>query len=160
MDIYQTRTKRNVINYRLATPLEAQQLSQVFSLAYEPYRLSISDLPDVSGGLKENITNDVVWVAETSKQVVGGIVLVRDHNLFYLADIAVHSDFHSRGIARGLISVLQAHVVAEGGEKIDLATHIDMPENVAIYERLGWQVTGRKGNKVFVVKDVGPQTSC
>ncbi len=35
-----------------------------------------------------------------------------------------------------------------------LSTHVDMPENVRLYIHLGWEETGRTGNKVQMKKNI------
>lgn len=41
---------------------------------------------------------------------------------------------------------------AAGLHELRLATHVKMPQNVAIYGRLGWIETGRDDRKVMMVK--------
>lgn len=140
------------VSIRSATRADTADLQRVFAAAYAPYRTRIKDLPDVSGGLDQDIINHHVWVAEIGSQVVGGIVLVRDKARFHLSNIAVSPDHHGGGVGRALISAAETYAASQGGQEIALATHVDMPENVVLYARLGWWETGREGNKVYMVK--------
>ncbi|MGI9258939.1 MAG: GNAT family N-acetyltransferase, partial [Gammaproteobacteria bacterium] len=56
------------------------------------------------------------------------------------------------GLGRALIHQAERDCRELGLPEIRLSTHVDMPENVAIYSRLGWVETGRSGNKVHMSK--------
>jgi ribosomal protein S18 acetylase RimI-like enzyme len=146
-----------ITTVRFATMSDAAALRIVFHAAYAPYKKRIKDLPDVSGGLADDIANHTVWVAEIDAHIVGGLVLARQAGVFHLANIAVSPDCHGHGIGRALISTAENYAVASGGLEIALATHIDMPENVELYQRLGWRETGRADNKILMTKKIGPK---
>ena len=71
-----------------------------------------------------------------------------------LMNIAVHPGATGRGVGRALIDAAVRSAHAEGHVLIELATHRDIPENVALYEHLGWRVTMREGNKVHMIRDL------
>ncbi|MCI2399897.1 GNAT family N-acetyltransferase [Aliiroseovarius subalbicans] len=139
------------VTTRKAGASDSGALSHVIDAAYAPARATLPDLPDVSGGLADDIAAGSVWVAQTDGAVVGGAVLgLGDYA--HLVNLAVHPDFGGRGIARALIDVVQGVAKDAGFTALHLATHVGMPENVAMYHHLGWREVSRTGSKVMMVK--------
>jgi len=58
------------------------------------------------------------------------------------------------GIGAALIRQDEMDCLEFGFHELRLSTHKDMPENVRLYEHLGWHETGRSGNKVLMSKNV------
>ena len=78
--------------------------------------------------------------------------MVLRHEHAILANIAVDPSCTGMGVGRGLIDHAEAHCRALKKVELRLSTHVDMPENVDLYEHLGWEETGRSGNKVHMTK--------
>lgn len=140
------------IALRRALLSDAPALQKVFAAAYASYQERLKDLPDVSGGLADDIATHIVWIAETDGQIAGGVVLVQSGDAFHLANIAVHPDHGGKGIGRALITNAEDFARDKAASELALATHVGMPGNLALYRHLGWQETGRAGNKVYMVK--------
>ena len=109
-------------------------------------------MPDVTDGISEDIDQHLTWVCELDGRIVGGLVLILDGETALLANIAVHPEAGGRGIGRALIAAAEAEARAAGASQIDLATHVDMPANLVLYERLGWREVERSGSKVRMSK--------
>jgi len=137
---------------RPATPHDADALADCIRSAYAVYDGRIDDLPDVAGGIADDIRDHRVWVADASGRILGGAVLVLAERYAQLANIAVHPNAGGKGIGKGLIAAIEAQARAAGAGDLRLATHVGIPENVALYQRLGWRETGRAGNKVLMSK--------
>lgn len=137
---------------RRAVAADALALAACIDAAYASYAGLIDDLPDVSAGLAEDIHDNLVWVAVLDDRIVGGAVLAIAGPVATLANVAVHPDAGGRGLGRALIETVERHARNAGCPELRLATHIDMPANVALYTRLGWQETARRGNKVLMSK--------
>ena len=135
---------------RQAVDKDATALALCIKAAYERYKDTISDLPDVSSGLANDIKNNVVFVAERDATLVGGVVLEFKNNTCLLANLAVHPDFGGQGIAGMLVKRVVEESADLGCSGIVLNTHIKMPENVAFYEHLGWSVASTIGNKIRI----------
>lgn len=137
---------------RRAEAEDATALADCIDAAYAVYASRIVDLPAVSEGIEAEIADNLVWVAVRNDQIVGGIVLIleRDHGV--LANIAVGPDARGSGLGRALIGCVEAEAQGLGLAKLRLKTHVAMPENVRLYEHLGWQETGRCGNTVTMEK--------
>ena len=137
---------------RPATVQDSAGLSECIEAAYSVYASRITDLPAVSEGISDDIANQIVWVAEVNQTIVGGIVLIPKQDFLILANVAVHPKSSGLGLGRALIE-LADHVCLELGlNDIRLSTHVDIPENVRLYKHLGWQETGRTGNKIHMRK--------
>lgn len=137
---------------RSATTQDATTLAACIDAAYAGYRERIKDLPPVSEGIADDIKSNLVWVAEFDRSIVGGLILVLEDEYAMLANVAVDPDRAGMGIGRGLIEYaeLQCRRLKKG--ELRLSTHVAIPENVSLYEHLGWKETSRSGNKVYMTK--------
>lgn len=142
------------IHLRLAGVRDAESIVECIDDAYSIYASRIHDLPDVSTGIPTAIENSRVWIAEQDKEVVGCVILVPGPDVLHLQNIAVRPRNAGMGIGRLLIERSEADCRELGFHEIRLSTHVDIPENVVIYSRLGWQETGRSGNKIYMSKSV------
>lgn len=141
------------MHIRQATQSDTEALVRVIDRAYEIYKIELPDLPDVSSGVEDEIAEGNVWVAE-SGSVVGGVFLTFDGTEAVLTNIAVDPIRSGEGIGKALIAHAEAECKKRGVLTLKLATHVKMPENVALYSHLGWVETGREGNKVYMSKQL------
>ncbi len=139
---------------RRAREGDADALAACIDAAYSIYADRITDLPAVSEGVEDAIRDHRVWIIEADSEIVGGIVLVPHDDFLMLENIAVRPEAAGSGLGRALIERAEQDCMELGLNEIRLSTHIGMPENVAIYERLGWRETDRSDNKVFMSKSV------
>ena len=137
---------------RRAQPSDADALAACIDAAYADTRARLKDLPDVSAGVADDIKSHTVWVVELDDAIVGGLILMAKDGFALLANVAVDPASGGQGVGRGLITRAEAHCRASGLLELRLSTHVGMPENVVLYERLGWVETGRSGNKVHMTK--------
>lgn len=131
---------------------DAKAVKQCIDRAYSPVKARLNDLPDVSAGVETEISDRIVFAAELAGTLVGCAVLDEALPDAQLVNIAVDPDFGGRGIGRLLIEKALAHARQAGASRMRLATHKDLPENIALYSHLGWIETGREGNKVLMHK--------
>jgi ribosomal protein S18 acetylase RimI-like enzyme len=143
-----------ILSLRLALARDAKELAECIEAAYSIYAERVRDLPAVSAGVLNAIENSRVWVAEIAGQIVGGLILVPHDDFLLLENIAVRPGSSGLGLGRALISQAVQDCRELGLHEIRLSTHKDMPENIAIYSRLGWKETGRSNNKVHMSKRV------
>lgn len=140
---------------RRATPADASALTLCIDAAYSRYFDQGIQLPSVSEGIAEDIADNIAWIAEQNEWIIGGLILIVNSNHAKLANIVVHPSAGGKGIGHALIDICEAYVLELGLSELRLTTHKDMPENVKLYEHLGWQVTGSEGNKVYMSKLLG-----
>ena len=137
---------------RPATIQDSGALSECIESAYSVYASRINDLPAVSEGISGDIANQIVWVAEINQTIIGGIILIPKQEFLILANVAVQPKSAGLGIGRALIELADRVCLELGLNEIRLSTHVDIPENVRLYKHLGWQETGRAGNKIHMRK--------
>ena len=139
---------------RRAEKKDAAALADCCDAAYSIYAPRIADLPAVSDGIEDDIERNVVWVAARDNRVIGGLVLLPKEDHVVLANVAIDPSATGAGLGRAYMDLAEAETRKLGHEKLRLSTHVDMPENVLLYEHLGWYEIGRSGNKVHMEKSL------
>jgi len=137
---------------RRAKQSDCDALSACIDAAYAIYAGKGIELPAVAEGISEDIRDNVVWVAILNKRVVGGIVLIPGEGQAKLANIAVHPEATGMGLGRALIGQAEREASERGLKKLTLRTHVDIPENVRLYQHLGWSEIDRTDNTVLMEK--------
>ncbi|WP_368186450.1 GNAT family N-acetyltransferase [Aestuariibius sp. HNIBRBA575] len=120
--------------------------------AYAPYVARGVDLPAVSDGVADAIADDTVVVATTQDDVVGVMMLKLTDERAQLMNIAVSPDAGGQGVGKRLITRAETLAQFHGLDQLHLATHRDIPENIALYQHLGYEITAQSGAKVEMVK--------
>lgn len=138
---------------RRAVARDSQEVADCIEAAYSIYANRIEDLPAVSAGIDEAIQHKRVWVA-VMKCIAGTLILVPRENYLILENVAVHPDYTGIGLGRALIDQAEKDCRELGLREIHLSTHVNMPENIAIYTRLGWTEMGRTDSKVNMSKTI------
>lgn len=131
---------------------DTDALTRCIDAAYAIYTARITDLPAVSDGVANDIETHRVWVAELEGSVVGGLILIPHDGYAVLANIAVDPASSGLGVGRDLIECAEEACRTHELRELRLSTHTEMPENVRLYEHLGWKESGRSGNKVHMIK--------
>ena len=133
---------------------DASALADCIDSAYAMYSSRIADLPEVSGRIAEDIESNLVWIAAADAKIVGGVVIVLKDDYAVLANVAVHPKMAGAGLGRALIERAETESHRHGKTALRLTTHVGMPENVRLYEHLGWRMIGKSGNKVHMEKAI------
>jgi ribosomal protein S18 acetylase RimI-like enzyme len=144
-------TTRNPV-IRPAQATDANTLAACIDAAYAQYAERISDMPSVSDGCAEDIANNQVWVAVQDDELIAGLVLVAGDGFMKLANLAVHPDHGGKGLGRKLIELSEREAKRQGFSEMRLNTHVDMPENVRLYQHLGWAEVSQSDNAVSMKK--------
>ena len=131
---------------------DAAGLAACFEAAYARYAAQIPDLPAVSEGCAEDIRDNQVWVALLGGEIIAGLVLVAGDEFMKLANLAVRPDYCGKGLGRELMRISEGEASKQGFAEMRLNTHVKMPENVRLYQHLGWVVLSRSGNTVCMRK--------
>ncbi len=139
---------------RKAEAAEASAVAVCIDAAYAAHRQRLPDLPDVSAGCAEAIADGQVWVALREDRIFGVLMLAPEDGFLKLVNVAVHPQATGLGLGGALMARADAEAAAQGVSELRLATHADLPENVALYEHLGWRVTDREGRKVHMRKSL------
>ncbi|MBO9434328.1 GNAT family N-acetyltransferase [Ruegeria sp. R13_0] len=139
---------------RPAQAADANALATCIDAAYGKYAERISDLPAVSDGCAQDIADNQFWVVVQSNEIIAGLVLVAGDGFMKLANLAVHPDHVGEGLGRKLIELSEREAKRQRFSEMRLNTHVDMPENVRLYQHLGWAEVSRSGNTVSMRKHV------
>lgn len=142
------------IKIRRALSTEALAIAACIDAAYAPVLARGLELPPVSQGVLEDIRDNTVWLAQEGGEVLGGLIVTCNDQVLHIANLFVNPSAQGRGLARDLMRLASDHAQAQGCTQMHLATHKDMPENVALYERLGWSKYKTDGNKIMMLKPV------
>ncbi len=137
---------------RRATVNDAEDFAACLDAAYGAFAESIPDLPDMSAVAADEIANSLVWVAETDNRIVGALVLSPADHFMMLVNVAVHPDARGTGLGMRLMTLAETEAMARGLRELRLATHRDMTDTIALYQRTGWVETGRIGSKIKMRK--------
>ena len=141
---------------RKATMPDAEALTACMHEAYNAYlsRLGNVTLPPMIVDYEEEIRSYPVWIAESDKLLVGGIILMAEYEYMTIANIAVHPEFQGNGLGRGLLELGETLAKQKGYSELRLATHILLTENQSLYTHLGWSEIGRDETRIFMKKDI------
>jgi ribosomal protein S18 acetylase RimI-like enzyme len=82
-----------------------------------------------------------VWVLVEGEEVLGVLVMRPAEDYLFVDNIAVAPECQGRGLGRELVSFAEEKAKAYDLPEIRLYTNEKMPENIAVYGRLGFEVT-------------------
>ncbi len=135
---------------------DTEALSACMQAAYKAYlsRLGGVTLPPMTVDYEEEIRSYPVWIAESDKSLVGGLILMPEDECMTIANIAVHPDFQGNGLGRGLMEFGETQAKQKGYSELRLATHILLTENLSLYSHLGWSEIGRDKSRIFMIKNI------
>ncbi|EEX11020.1 acetyltransferase, gnat family [Ruegeria lacuscaerulensis ITI-1157] len=142
------------ITLRPAVEADAESIRLCIDAAYAVARQTISDLPDVSGGVEDDIRDSHVVVAESSTRLLGVLVYGFEREVAMIFNLAVSPDAQGRGIARRLLDFAETEARRRQIRVLRLTTHRLMAGTRAMYRHLGWREVAKSGNRVFLEKSV------
>ncbi len=87
-----------------------------------------------------------VWLLEESDATVGLIVLEEHGRHLTIFSIAIPPERQGEGLGRRLLAFAEDEARRRGCSTLDLYTNAMMTRNIAIYQRCGFEETGRTEN--------------
>ena len=84
-----------------------------------------------------------VWVLVEGEEVLGVLVMRAAEDHLFVDNVAVAPGHQGRGLGRELVAFAEERARREGLGEIRLYTNEKMWENLAVYEKLGFEETGR-----------------
>ena len=141
---------------RKAIPEDSESLKNCMASAYSIYqeRMGGMRLPPVDVDYLSEIKNYPTWVAESEGRILGGLIMVFENDRASIANVAVSPEFQGQGIGGELLQFAESRAREKGYSELQLATHVLLDENIALYRHLGWKETGRDGTRVFMAKEI------
>lgn len=143
-----------VIRFTDATQDDVEAVTDCIRAAYAKARKSINDLPDVTGGLAQDIAEYRVVLAHGDDGLAGVIVFVQQDAVMKVVNLAVSPSAQGQGVAGRLLSRAGAEACEAGCTHMELRTHRLMKDTRAIYAHLGWVETEVAGNSVAMRKNL------
>ncbi len=139
---------------RQASIEDSINLKNCMESAYSVYlqRLCDKRLPPMDADYEDEIRSFPVWVAESDKKIVGGLILMFEEHYASIANIAVHPEFQGNGLGRGLMEFAESEAKRMGYAEMRLSTHVSLTEIVSLYLHLGWSETDRDDVRVYMMK--------
>ncbi|HWD60715.1 MAG TPA: GNAT family N-acetyltransferase [Stellaceae bacterium] len=141
-------------------PAKAADQPAVEVIVNEAYAVYIERLGKPPGPMLDDyaalIAAGAVSVLETGNSIAAIIVLLAKSDHLLLDNIAVSRERQSQGLGRELIAFAEAEACRLGFDEVRLYTHALMIENIALYTKLGFVITGRGReagyDRVFMAK--------
>jgi ribosomal protein S18 acetylase RimI-like enzyme len=134
------------MRYRLFEPADFPDLYAIEEVCFEPpYRFPRRYMRQLIAS-----ANSITWIAEESQSITGFAVLEWAEQssgvIAYIATIEVLPDHRKGGIGVELMRRLEGSANAERAIAIWLHVDIDNTAAIRLYERLGYQHSGRAEN--------------
>lgn len=94
-------------------------------------------------GLRRKASVERIFLALSGGRLAGCAFLAERPAHFYLGKLAVEPELQGRGVGRALVAAVEEHARSAGKPAIELETRIELVENHAAFERLGFVEIGR-----------------
>jgi ribosomal protein S18 acetylase RimI-like enzyme len=130
---------------RKAEPGDAETIAAITDAAYTKYIPRIGRKPrPMTENYHQVVVEHPVWVIGLGGQPVGVLVLMPEPEAMLIYSVAVDPQYQKRGLGRRLLNFADEQARAAGYARIRLYTNEHMLENIALYQRLGYEETGRE----------------
>ncbi len=123
-------------------PMEESDLEQVADLdrtAFEPIWVNPADKVRLAYAQAEHAS-----VVELDGHIIGYEMTTANHISAHLARIATHPDFQHQHIGSSLITEMFGYFIRKGIKQISVNTQSTNSASLALYKRLGFELTGEK----------------
>ena len=142
---------------RPATEADLADITSVIAAAYARYGDRMDKPPaPVLTDYSDAIAAGQVWVV--GDPVTAVLVLVPEQDSMLVENVAVSPAAQGTGLGRRLMDFAEREALASGLRRMTLYTNEVMTENLAIYTRLGYRETARRGEhgyrRVFMAKEL------
>ena len=143
---------------------DERRAKEIVREAYGPYVPLIGREPEpMTVDYAALVRKGRVWIAETSSEVVGVLVLKTAGKVALLENVAVAPARQHQGIGRSLIGFAERRASELGFTEIRLYTNEVMTDNLRLYTALGYREVGRSVqsgfSRVFFMKRLdSPET--
>jgi ribosomal protein S18 acetylase RimI-like enzyme len=136
---------------RPARPDEAPLLAALVERAYSPWVPVIGRRPGpMDDDYAARVAAGEAHVLQAEDGGIAGLLVIERHRDHLMLDnVAVEPARAGTGAGRRLLDFVEAEARRLGLAEVRLYTHALMARNVALYERRGYLVTGRRTEKGF-----------
>lgn len=135
----------STITFREATDDDAEAITQLILSAFAAYKEGIDPPLSAHRETPETIRNVLLTnqalLAESQGKPIGTVFYTDMLDHMYLFRLAVLPEYQGKGIGSQLIAAVETHAQQIGVDRVLLKTRLGIPENVAFYQRRGYQIT-------------------
>lgn len=103
-------------------------------------RMQVADLPEIAKTAE-------IWVI--GRPIVATVTLTARAGALYLGKLAVVPDHQGRGLSRTLVVLAEMRAAALGLPELMLETRVELAENHAFFQHLGFVETARRAHAGF-----------
>lgn len=147
------QTSQPDVVIRSASSGEAQAVLDLMHSAFASHRGRLvpesSVFRETADAIGRQLERGGGFVAATGMTLAGCVIAEGRDDHGYLGRLAVDSAFRRRGIARLLIAAAEDYVRNRGLDRIALNVRIALPDNIALFHRLGYRETARLAHPGF-----------
>ncbi len=142
------------MEFRKAVQEDVEGIIACIKAAYADALSTISDIPDVTDGIAEDVEANRVILAEANNALLGVVVWLHKGETAMIFNLAVWPDKQGQGVARKLLELVSQKAKANGASRMELKTHRLMQETRSMYRHLGWVEIDINETKVTMSKDL------
>ncbi len=99
--------------------------------------------------LIKKVRDEILFIAVKDKKLVGCVFARPCMNYVYLGKLAVKPDYRGLGISRLLVSQVEACTNQLGIPEVEIETRVELVENQALFEYLGYRKTAEKSHQGY-----------
>jgi ribosomal protein S18 acetylase RimI-like enzyme len=133
------------ISIRRAGLEDAAAVSDITDAAYEGYIPLIGRHPQpMTADYARMVSENAVWLLELDSEPAGVLVLIHEPEALLIYSVAVHPDHQKQSLGRRLLAFAEQQTLEHGYGTIRLYTNAHFTHNIRLYQRLGYQETGRE----------------
>ncbi len=135
---------------RPAAPDDAAAVAALTDAAYGKFvpRIGRSPMP-MTFDYARVIAEHPIWVIDGTNGPCAVLYLIPRDDHLMIESIAVHPEVQGRGMGRRLMALAADEARRLGVPEIRLYTNVKMTENIAFYQRLGYQEVERRHKDGF-----------
>ena len=135
---------------RLATAADAAGIAECVRAAYTHYIERIGTRPGpMLDDYAQVVRDHRAYVVEDGVDIVGVLVLMDKEDGILLDNVAILPARQGQGIGRRLVEYAESEARRLGHRHLDLYTHQQMAENIAMYLRYGYEEIDRRTERGF-----------
>lgn len=147
---------------RLARHEDREGIEACVNAAYAKYVPRMGKKPaPMLADYAELIARGIVHVVGAPSDIRGVVVCFPVQEHFFLENVAVDPVYQGMGLGRALMGFVEEQARAGAYDEIRLYTHERMTENIAYYQRLGYEEVERRiedgYHRVFFCKSLGKE---
>ena len=135
---------------RPATAADASGIAECVCAAYSHYVERIGKPPGpMLDDYDQVVRKHRAYVIHDGGEIIGALVLMDKEDGLLLDNVAVLPTRQGEGIGRRLMEHAESEARRLGHEHLDLYTHQQMTENIALYARSGYEEIDRRTERGF-----------